>query len=231
MAPFRSVLLALAASLTATVFGQVIVNPSGFVDYSTYAVSNTDLLQTRLSSAVFSGGPLYDAEPFSQNLATLTDGTFGSDGYDATSSVGLNNGTLTFSFDLTASPAGYTLTGINSYAMWGDAGRSGQGYTVEYSLASAPTTFLALATVEPFNIDDDGEVRTLIEITGGSGTLATNVAALRFTFDDYQNGGTAYREIDAFGSPTAVPEPGVAALVMGVGAGTVAFLRRRRAPR
>jgi hypothetical protein len=186
-------------------------------------VSSTDLLQTHLASASHSGDSGSGYRYFYENpadLSLLTDGQFGGS-YDTEASVFPNQVTLTFALDLDASPQGYTISSISTYANW-DEGRDGQAYTVEYSLVSAPMTFLTLTTITTFNPDVSTESSTLVRLTSSSGPLAEGVASLRFVFGNYaanqsavENGGTAYREFDVVGAVT-VPEPS-SALLFGSG--------------
>lgn len=222
------------------------------------SVSSTDLLQTNLTSASRTGAPgsggryFYSEDSgYSVVLARLTDGVFGTAGGEPIYSVLPNQVTLTFEFDLGANPGGYTINSISSFASWDD-GRDGQAYTVEYSLASTPTSFLSLAALTPYNIpqeqftfvpDSDPEnpeylgyyvtsnASTLVRLTSSSGPLAEGVGSLRFVFGNFaenvnafENGGTAYREFDVMGAAT-VPEP--SAVLLG-GLGMLALLRCRR---
>ena len=59
------------------------------------------------------------------------------------------------------------------------------------------------------------------------GAQAIDVAAFRYTFTGFENNGTAYREIDAFGTPVPVPEPACVLLVCAAGGGLVWRTRRR----
>jgi hypothetical protein len=66
---------------------------------------------------------------------------------------------------------------------------------------------------------------TRVRITDSTGVLATNVAAVRFTFDQPaapEAGYTGYTEIDVFG--TAVPEPASLGLA---GVAAIGLLTRR----
>ena len=228
------------------------------------AVSGADLLQTHLASASRTGAPGSGDRNFYREdsgypvvLGRLTDGLFGTAGGYSIYSVLPNQVTLTFALNLGANPGGYTINSISSYASW-DSGRDGQAYTVEYALASAPTSFLTLAALTPYNIpneqfpfvfyppeDIDPEdpenvgyfdtryASTLVTLTSSSGPLAEGVGSLRFVFGNFagnvnafENGGTAYREFDVIGAPTALPEPGTA--LFGIACVGIAAFRRRR---
>ena len=206
------IMFLLAAALGERAFGQVTVTPTSD-DTFPFVVSSTDLLQTNLASAAITGGPGFSF--FGTGLlSTLIDGNFGATGTDFGTVVSFQPATdLTFSFDLTASPAGYDLSQIQTYTGW-DTGRDGQEYSLAYSTASAPGTFIPLASVGPFNVASstgNGNLRvTISDLLGG--TLVSHVATLRFTFTGFENNASAWREFDVIGTPTAVPEPSTAAM-------------------
>jgi len=159
---------------------------------------------------------------------------------------------LTFNFDLLASPAGYNLTTIKTYAGW-DSGRDGQQYTVEYSTAADPFVFLSLASVSRFDntdfpivegyvwddqlednvpglVEDKSQAATLVQLQADAGFLAGNVAAVRFNFNGVENGGTGFREFVIEGAEVAaVPEPASMFGTLGLLAGGLVL--RRRNPR
>ena len=93
---------------------------------------------------------------------------------------------------------------------------------------AAPNTFSLLATIPQFNPppDPSGINSTRVSLTDSSGFLAIDVAAFRYTFTGFENNGTAYREVDAFGTPAPVPEPACVLLVCA--AGGLAWRARRR---
>lgn len=203
-------------------------------------LSTTDLLQTSLASASRTGasgsGNTYfyrEDSGYTVDISRLYDGdfgTFGSSGLggDGHYTVMPNNVTITFTFDLTTNTAGYDLSAIRTFASWDD-GRDGQSYQVQYSTASAPSTFNSLYTIASYNpsfVTGD-PANTVVQLTASSGSLATNVAALRFVFTGFENGGTAYREFDVVGA-AAVPEPSTYAALLGLGALGAALVRRRR---
>jgi PEP-CTERM motif len=237
--PLRFLQVALAGSLALSAQAQVITTTSSLNDGSIFAVSNSDLFQTNLASVTASGG----FSGFANNsLALLTNGSFGGANTDGASSVAPFAGTtLTFNFNLSVNTLGYTLTNLRTYVGW-DSGRDGQEYSVAYSTVAAPSSFTLLASVPQFNPAGVpfANAHTLVSLTDGSGVLASGVASVRFTFTGFENGGTAYREFDAFGSATgavtpptpgltAVPEPSTYGL-MGVALlGGIIVLKRRRA--
>jgi hypothetical protein len=191
-------------------------------------VRANNLLFTRLASASRTGagvpnpGNLYfyrendGYDGYDADLARLYDGQFGAAGGVSSASVLPNQVSLTFDFNLMASPAGYNLSTIQTYAGW-DSGRDGQQYTVEYSTAAAPGVFLSLKTISRFDntdfpllieeeiYDDEGETTgrfqmvpdkarsaTLVQLQADTGFLAENVAALRFNFTGFGNAGNAF---------------------------------------
>lgn len=226
MAP-AAVIIILAATFAVGASGQVTVT-SATSDTTSFVVSNTDLLQTNLTSAAITAGTGFNF--FGTNsLGTLTDGNFGATGPVAGVVVSFAPATaVTFSFDLSASPAGYDLTQIRTYTGW-DTGRDGQEYSLEYSTASAPATFLALTTVSPINVAS-GTGNGNLEVTISdllAGTLVGNVAALRFTFTTFENNSSAWREIDVFGTPATIPEPATSAISLALLSLAALVIRRR----
>lgn len=168
---------------------------------------------------------------YTVDLARLYDGQFGPAGGEPSYSVLPNVVSLTFTFNTTVNTAGYNLSAIRTFAGWDD-GRDGQAYTVEYSTAASPAVFVALATVTRFDTPGDSVdyASTMVAMTPTSGYLAANVAALRFNFSGVENGGTAYREFDVFGTAatSAIPEPSTYAVACGALMLGFATWRRRR---
>ncbi len=79
--------------------------------------------------------------------------------------------TITFQFNTTANPGGYSLTSIQSISGWADSRTfANQVYNISYSTVSAPTTFLSLASVnyKPFADNTGG---------GSSDVLLTDTMA------------------------------------------------------
>lgn len=182
-------------------------------------VSSTDLLQTNLASVSSTGG----FSGFANNsLTLLTDGllgTAGNAGGSASVAPVDSNTSITFNLNTASNPLGYTITSLVTTASW-DTGRDGQEYTVAVSTVGAPATFTNLFTITPFqspqtNFDPATTSVTLTE-DANNGILANGVAAIRYTFTNFENSGTAYREIDVVGRPVGavtVPEPSAAVLL------------------
>jgi hypothetical protein len=144
--------------------------------------------------------------------------------------------TLKVSLNTTAAAMGYNVAEIKTISGW-NADYVDQKYTLSYSTAFAPDTFITVGTYSLYNTGSvsgglGNSARTLqIDLTDSSGLLAANVAKLQFVFQSA--GGTyghptAYREIEVFGTAAPLPEPSTFAL-LGIGfAGLAAFGWRRR---
>ena len=193
-----------------------------------YSSSTTDLING-LSPSAQAGN---FQEEGAGGTAVLTNGTFGtiSGGNPGNNSLFATAGTgeqVTYSLNLAASPGGYNITGIDTYGGWNDSGRDQQLYTVAYSTVANPGTFTDITSVNFNPPDTSNPSASRVQITDTTGTLATGVAAIRFTFDQPaapENGYTGYTELDVFGTP--VPEPTALGLAALGGAGLLA--RRRR---
>lgn len=255
---FFPALLALPALASAAVIQTNYGTGDGSLPGGSAIVAGDNLLSTRLASASRTGagasnpGNLYfyrenNGTGYNVDLARLYDGQFGAAGTVSSASVLPNQVSLTFAFNLTANPAGYNISTLLTYAGW-DSGRDGQQYSVEYSTAAAPGTFLSLATANRFDntdfpltnpvYDDEGnetggfaanedEAATLVQLQADTGFLAENVAALRFNFNGVENGGTAYREIVVKGAAvSAVPEPATLCGTLGLLASGLLVRRR-----
>lgn len=212
---------------------------TGFAPLNSFTASSVDLAQNgaaTLSSSTFSGATFFGT-PADLGNAVL-DNTSGNGVYlPATFSGGRLPNTLTITLDTSVNTLGYDITGITTYAGHNENGSAlaNQQYLLEYSLVGdASFTSLGVQTHAPFNnADTDAAAATQLILTDDTGTIASGVDAIRLTFQDhgFTNGnaaidGTVYREVDVFGSATAVPEPSSAAL-LGLG-GLALILRRKR---
>jgi hypothetical protein len=173
------------------------------------------------------------------SLANLTDGSFGTAAGDPSASPsasqvsaagGPGNGTSA-TYSLGTNATGYNLTDLQMYSGWTDSGRYQQVYTVEYSLASDPTTFFTLASVDyPPSADVGSYTAAETELTSASGFLLSNVADIQINFGDTSPfDWSGYRElvVDGTAASAAIPEPSTYALFL-VGGLAVLATRFRR---
>jgi hypothetical protein len=214
-----------------------------------YAVSNSDLINGLSPSATdfdnFSGDP-------AGSVSRLTDGLTAVGG--EARALDLNGFTATYSLDLVASPLGYVVTGIDTFAGAGD-NRARQEYQVYYRLVAddpntvgldESTTFVQLLSPGPQTTDrlagtfqtansttpgdtfpgsdTGGETKIAIAISGLSGVKDVSFVSTVPSGNDEDNGNTSYKEFDVIG--TAVPEPSSFALLVG-GLAALLGLRRR----
>ncbi len=89
----------------------------------------------------------------------------------------------TLVYTLTGATNGYNLTGITVCGGWKDGGRDQQAYTVYYATVANPSNFVQLATVNYLPSDAANEPSaTRVTLSPANGALATNAAALKFSF-------------------------------------------------
>jgi Protein of unknown function (DUF642)/Bacterial Ig domain len=177
---------------------------SVFTNFSTtWSVDPGSLVAGQSPNSVGSGN-------FSQNIAVLTDGTFGWLNYwpnVGSSPTEVTCGTSagqSATYNLGSSASGYSISNIVVYGGWGDAGRDQQAYTISYSTVAAPTNFIGLASAD-YNPANPGAIQSATRATFRSatgGSLATNVAALKFDFTAPagENGYSGYSEIAVYGT-------------------------------
>ncbi len=118
-----------------------------------------------------------------------------------------------------------SIMSIHVLGGWQDGGRDQQAYSIFYSTAAAPAVFLPLTTVnfQPGPLAPGNHpVATQVVVSDTTGTLATNVRALRFDFGTTENGYSGYSEIDVL----PVPEPATVGL-LGMAAVGLGFRRQR----
>lgn len=163
-----------------------------------FAVADTDLLQTSVSSAsnnlTLNAGE--NGAAGGNTPAVLINGVFGT--ADRTQSVVIASGSITYNLDTSVNVFGYDITNINTYAGWADYNRGSQSYTVSYSrIGDADFTDLATVT-----LNHDGFTQEKYSIMrNDTGILASRVDSIRFTFPLQEFSGVGYKEIDVFGSP------------------------------
>jgi len=206
LAPVNNVIASYAAQ---TGLGNAVTN---FVP--TWSVAPGSLIAGQAPSSIGGGSfSLYGAGV----VSVLTDGSFGWLNYwpnVGSSPSEVTCGTVTggagqsVTYTLNGSASGYTLTNIAVYGGWGDAGRDQQAYTVSYSKATAPTTFILLSSANYNPANASGvQAATRATFTPANGVLATNVAAVKFDFTApaTENGFCGYSEIALFGTPSIPP--------------------------
>jgi len=184
-----------------------------------FTVASGDLLESATIAAQ-SGW----STTFGSDYNALTDGAYGSIYTGGTIVIdgawdqAAGGATITYDLDLSGAALGYDLTSIVSYAGWssGDLGR--QGITVEvHTVGSAPLDWTSLG----MGTNAEGGSSST-KVTFGDLTVS-GVDSIRFT-----SGGTyatVFREYDAIGTATVVPEPSSTALL---GLGGLALIFRRR---
>lgn len=203
------------------------VVPSVSTSNANSSAASTDLLQTSLASVinVGVGGPAGGDGPDGDE-AVLRDGT-------ATNTSGYANGSLTaarisngdvltYIFDTTVNRSGYLIDGVDLFHGWKDGGRDRvSSFDLAYATVSAPGTFISLLSG-----GDSGNYNNSYGRTTGS-FLATEVAALRITFNSIENGYGGISEIDVLGR-AVVPEPATISLLGLTITGLGGYIRRRR---
>ncbi len=172
------------------------------------------------------------------NTAALTDNTHGADSslpaaaYDPDGTW-----TSTYTFDTTVNTAGYDLVQVDTFAGWTTA-RSDQKYELFYSTVSAPSTFISLGVFHNYLVEEGfgpsypsaSNTSTHTKLSSSGGAIVSNMKSLRFNVmvvdssSISPNPETVFREWQAFGSPTPVPESATGGLLL---IGMAAALRRR----
>ena len=145
-------------------------------------------------------------EGSSASWATVTNGLLGTPASAAASVTPGNRTSVVFPLDLSANSQGYKLTSFDSYCAWPNTGRDNQGYTISYSTAADPSTFIYLGDVTAITGGTDADNATHVRLTSATGVLARNVAAVRLDFATQENGYVGYREFIALGSAESLTD-------------------------
>ncbi len=128
----------------------------------------------------------------------LTDGSFGTVGSLDSTTLEVNIGnTLIYSLDTASAPKGYTITNVDSFSGWQDSGRVDQDYTVLYSTVTDSSNFIMLATVAFPAGSTNGDNSSSVDLAT---TGLTGVAAIKFVFNNQQNGYVGFKELSVAGS-------------------------------
>ncbi len=201
-------------SLTTTALGAVFVtsttgNYSSYYDYlsnstvvtgSLPSMSSTDLLQTSVASTI-TGGSI--GQETSGGLSALTDGIAGTQ-HSLLNSFG-SNSFITYMLDLASNPQGYDISRIDIQTGWPDTGRVNLTTLVYISTIADPNSFNFLGSADLVYPGGSplGPWIVASFSDNSTGVLASQVAGLRFTFPNQQNGYVGFGEIDVI----SVPEP------------------------
>jgi hypothetical protein len=164
-------------------------------DEPAYTVAGNDLLQTSVASVADSlaVSASYNIEGGGNGASVLADGSFG--GADASGSIVIEGGSITYTLDITIAPDGYQIQSIHTYAGWNDTGRDNQQFTVSYATVAQPDVWIPIASVS----NDPPQKLNQVSI---SGIAAVGVLAIRFDFPAQENRGVGYKEFDVFGAPS-----------------------------
>jgi len=108
-------------------------------------------------------------------------------------------------YTLPASTYGYNVTNITVYGGWQDNGRDSQAYTISYSTAANPASFVPLTQVSysPSGVPNDSGSANRVIINNLSGAAIINNAAILkfdFTAPPSENGAVGYTAITVQGT-------------------------------
>ena len=163
--------------------------------------------------------------------AVLTDGAHGGEAEIETAAWALPNAVVTYDLGV-GSGFGWDLTSIRTIASWPDAGFGSQDFTIEIEgVVGGGFSLLTTQEYQPIGYNNGGS--TQITLTESGGLLASGVQKIRLTqnFNDDAvagwDGSTVLRELDVFGTQTAIPEPSSLMLLLG-GCVTVLIAARRK---
>ncbi len=174
-------------------------------------VSTSDLIE---GITPIPSGPAWNTSP-----SSMTDGQHGGSFFDvgrvvegAWTAVGAS---VEYHLGLGDNGLGYDLHTIQSIAAWESAGFGNQVWTVEVKPVGGDYALLATVNYQPIAVNGSGASKVILN--GESGVLATGIESIRFIAgaqNSHVSGTFVWRELDVFGTPTAVPEP--SAIVVGL---------------
>lgn len=176
-----------------------------------FSVSDSDLLQTSVdtvnaSSLIEGTGVSGDAFLADKGEPSLRDGIWGNNEANSRGTAAVQNDEFAeYLLDLTASPGGYTISGIDFYTNWGSGqGRDEVRVTVSFSLVETPAIFdqvLVVSAADPlFVYNPPTQTQGKLSLSDFS---VSGVAAIRFDWPGMQeNNAVGYSEIDVFGTST-----------------------------
>jgi hypothetical protein len=189
----------------------------------TFSVSNSDLLQTNLSSAaVTAGGASFEstlAGAYNGIVCNVEGAFYNTDGANgfAPGNSGPGTGqvgyysfqptTIEFALDTTAHPLGYDISSIVSLSGYPFNRNTMQTFGVDVMKVGS-TAWTALYSVDGTLANNDNS-QLEVQITASDfGAAATGIAKIQmvFSYGRSYTDATQYRELDVFGSAT-VPEP------------------------
>lgn len=191
--------------VASSVFGvdfEATVTTSEFPDSPAPAVSNSDLLQTAFES-VFDTD-LNEQGGTSAGEESLRNGIWENNGQSRAAAAVQNGEVVEYTLDLTASPGGYTINGVDLYSNWGTGqGRDEIRVLVSFSLVATPEVFdqVLVADTDPlFVYNPPTQTQGKMSLSGFS---VEGVAGVRFEWPATQeNNAVGYSEIDVFGTST-----------------------------
>ncbi|MGB6222923.1 Ig-like domain-containing protein [Haloferula sp.] len=192
----------LATATVSAVDIEATVTTSEFPDNPGPAVSDSDLLQTAF-------GSVFDTDLAEQGGTTegepsLRNGIWDNNGQSRAAAAVQDDEIVEYTLDLTPSPGGYTINGVDLYSNWGTGqGRDEIRVSVSFSLVDTPDVFdqVLVADTDPlFVFNPPTETQGKMSLSGFS---IEGVAGIRFEWPAGQeNGGVGYSEIDVFGTST-----------------------------
>jgi hypothetical protein len=225
--------LSLPAICALAATAQAAINQTNDISHGTqaaYTASSTDLIndgQPSLLSESFSDFTVGFAPGIGPgDPSVLNNGLIG--GVDDYTQVAFEESQtgyqVDYILDTSTNIFGYEITEIQTIIAWSHPSRVGQRITVLYSVVG-DASYTSLGEFTLPRPTETGSYSTRMTLTDSSGTIATNVDALRFMLGGLAGLGQMYREIDVFGAAVPVPEPAAAGLLA---IGLIGLRRRRR---